>query len=337
MAGSGVSKLDVRVARNQLTAEGKHVSARTLREVLGHGSLSTILRHLKEIEAESGEAFGIGGMVHTELRDVVMNLHDRLQEMASATVTEAAVKADAKVAAAEEHLKAEQDAHAQTAGLLKETTNELNTLTRRFEELVQRFNEASVTIGRQEQKLESEHKIQQEHLGRIDKLEHDLDMSRSQFAHLQASTKSLMADTKKAHDEALTAVQRQVDHLTNKNFEYNSTISELNHANGVLVADTRTHTRELNACRESLDSVKNELSNAQSLLESLKLAGAAKEGQLTLLNQQLETARTHHIEAEDRSRVYANEAERLRSMVDDQQKQITALTVAAEQQAHKGD
>lgn len=329
MAGTGVTKLDVRVARNKLIAEGKHVSARTVREVLGTGSLSTILRLLKEIEAESGEAFGVGGMVHTELRDVVMNLHDRLQEMAQATVAKGDADAAERISAAEANLIAEQEAHAMTAVQLKEAVNDLNGLTRRYEELVQRFNEASVTIGRQEQKLDSERKIQDEHLGRIDKLEHDLDLSRSQYQHLQANAQRIMEAANKSHDAALTSVQSQVQQLTQKNHDYNSEIAILNHDNGALVAAAKTNTRELSTCREALESAKSELKNTQAMLESQKLASAAQDGQLSLLTRQLDAARAHHNDAEDRSRAHALEADRLRSVVEVQQGQIREMSAAA--------
>lgn len=337
MAGTGVTKLGVRVARDKLIAEGKHASARSVREVLGTGSLSTILRFLKDIEAESGETFGVGGMVHSQLCDVTMNLHNRLQDMAQATVAKGDAEAAERISTVETMLKAEQEAHKQSAGLLKEATKNLNSLTLRYEDMVKQLNEANVTIGRQDEQLVSERKIHEKQLTRIGTLEHDLHLKSSQYDHLQAHTQSLMAEAQKTHDEALASVQRQNDHLTTKNFEYNSMIATLNLANSQLIAEARTNARELDICQESLTAVIAELKNAQGLLESQKLTVAAQEGQLSLLIQQLEATRSHHTEAEDRSRAHAQEAERLRSTVDNQLEQISAMMAVAVQQARKED
>ncbi|CAJ0884947.1 MULTISPECIES: DNA-binding protein [Ralstonia] len=57
MARAGLSRLDVKRARNSLVAQGQHPSIDAIRIALGNtGSKTTIHRYLKELEEEEGAA-----------------------------------------------------------------------------------------------------------------------------------------------------------------------------------------------------------------------------------------------------------------------------------------
>ena len=85
MARSGISKEEVRIARQSVLARGEHPSIDALRVELGNtGSKSTIHRLLKELDSEQrgNPAAGLG----EELAALVGQLAARLQRLARAAV-----------------------------------------------------------------------------------------------------------------------------------------------------------------------------------------------------------------------------------------------------------
>jgi hypothetical protein len=80
MARSGLTKSQVREARDRLLAEGRHPSVDAVRHALGDsGSKSTIHKYLKELRAEDGAADAVPGM---RREDTGRALHALVDEVA---------------------------------------------------------------------------------------------------------------------------------------------------------------------------------------------------------------------------------------------------------------
>jgi hypothetical protein len=89
MARSGLTKSQVREARDRLLAEGRHPSVDAVRHALGDsGSKSTIHKYLKELRAEDGHADTAPGLrredtaraLHALVDDVAERLHADFEE-----------------------------------------------------------------------------------------------------------------------------------------------------------------------------------------------------------------------------------------------------------------
>jgi hypothetical protein len=83
MARSGLTKSQVREARDRLLAEGRHPSVDAVRHALGDsGSKSTIHKYLKELRVEDGDGDVVPGMRREDtgraLHALVDELADRL-------------------------------------------------------------------------------------------------------------------------------------------------------------------------------------------------------------------------------------------------------------------
>jgi hypothetical protein len=83
MARSGLTKSQVREARDRLLAEGRHPSVDAVRHALGDsGSKSTIHKHLKDLRSEDGAADAAPGIRREDtgraLHALVDELADRL-------------------------------------------------------------------------------------------------------------------------------------------------------------------------------------------------------------------------------------------------------------------
>ncbi|RFC01393.1 integrase, partial [Klebsiella michiganensis] len=81
MARAGLSRLDVKRARDSLLAQGHHPSIDAIRIALGNtGSKTTIHRYLKELEEEEGAALNRAGSTSDAILDLVGRLAARLHE-----------------------------------------------------------------------------------------------------------------------------------------------------------------------------------------------------------------------------------------------------------------
>ncbi|CAE6864297.1 hypothetical protein R69746_07991 [Paraburkholderia aspalathi] len=87
MARAGLSRMDIKRARDALLAQGQHPSIDAIRIALGNtGSKSTIHRYLKELEEEDGTSLTRAGSLSDAIQDLVARLAARLHEEAQALV-----------------------------------------------------------------------------------------------------------------------------------------------------------------------------------------------------------------------------------------------------------
>ena len=96
MARIGLSKSDVKDARDALLAQSRHPSVDAVRSALGDtGSKTTIHKYLKELEEEEGGGVNTAS-ISTALQDLVGRLAARLQEEAEETLVKARAELDAR-------------------------------------------------------------------------------------------------------------------------------------------------------------------------------------------------------------------------------------------------
>jgi len=87
MARSGLSKFEVKEARDLLVSQGRHPSVDAIRITLGNtGSKTTIHRYLKELEKEDGKADDRQAEIAKTLHDLVEQLAARLHADTNARI-----------------------------------------------------------------------------------------------------------------------------------------------------------------------------------------------------------------------------------------------------------
>ncbi len=97
MARAGLSRMDIKRARDALLAQGQHPSIDAIRIALGNtGSKSTIHRYLKELEEEDGASLTRAGSLSDAIQDLVARLAARLHEEAQAVVDQQTATAAAQ-------------------------------------------------------------------------------------------------------------------------------------------------------------------------------------------------------------------------------------------------
>lgn len=154
MARAGLSRLDIKRARDSLLAKGQHPSIDAIRIALGNtGSKTTIHRYLKELEEEEGAALKRAGTTSDAILDLVGRLAARLHEEAQAVVDQQVTAATAQrqqvraeadklsadlvalraeLAQAHATIAKERAAHSDTQAALQQRTIEAGALRSRF-------------------------------------------------------------------------------------------------------------------------------------------------------------------------------------------------------------
>ncbi|BCG05270.1 hypothetical protein PPGU19_098380 (plasmid) [Paraburkholderia sp. PGU19] len=91
MARTGLTRMDVKRARDALLVQGRHTSIDAIRIALGNtGSKTTIHRYLKELEEDEDASLTRAGSLSDAIQDLVARLAARLHEEAQALVDQQA-------------------------------------------------------------------------------------------------------------------------------------------------------------------------------------------------------------------------------------------------------
>ena len=264
MARAGLSRLDVKRARDSLLAQGQHPSIDAIRIALGNtGSKTTIHRYLKELEEEEGAALNRAGSTSDAILDLVGRLAARLHEEAQAVVDQQATTAAsqrqqvqaeaAKLATdlaalraelADTHttLAAERAAHSDTQAALQQWTLEAERLAQQVRDLTERLAEHDSFRRSLEEKLQHAHQAL-EHFRNASKERRDQDVRRH-----EQQVQQLQAEVRQANQ---TLIVKQGE------------ITQLNKDGARLVAEAGAATKRVRQLEARGEHVQTELSQVR--------------------------------------------------------------------------
>lgn len=228
MARAGLSRLDVKRARDSLLAQGQHPSIDAIRSALGNtGSKTTIHRYLKELEEEEGTALKRAGSTSDAILDLVGRLAARLHEEAQTVVDQQAAAASAqrqqvraeadKLSADLAALRAElaqahatianvRAAHSDTQTALQQRTIEAERSAQQIQDLTARLTEHDGFRRSLEQKLQHAHQAL-DHFRNASKEQRDQDARRH-----EQQVQQLQAEIRQAN-QALIIKQEEITRL----------------------------------------------------------------------------------------------------------------------------
>jgi hypothetical protein len=108
MGRAGVTLLDVEKAVMQLQGRGKNPTVDTIRELLGTGSKSTIIQHLKAWRSKNDES---QGKLPQELLALVTGLWERLNGQAEQRIIEIESSSEEQLQIVKQSLQQHQQEH----------------------------------------------------------------------------------------------------------------------------------------------------------------------------------------------------------------------------------
>ncbi|RKE38901.1 plasmid replication DNA-binding protein KfrA [Paraburkholderia sp. BL23I1N1] len=261
MARTGLTRMDVKRARDALVVQGQHASIDAIRIALGNtGSKTTIHRYLKELEEEDGTSLTRTGSLSDAIQDLVARLAARLHEEAEATVVqqtaaalaqrqqaqaEAAKLASdlaalrAQMSAIESDVDRERAAHADTQAVLQRRALDVERLTQEVRDLTGRLSEHDGFRRSLEEKLQHAH----------DALE-----------HYRTASKDQREQEARRHEQQVQQLQAELRQANQTAIVRQNEITQLNRDNARLVAEAAAVTkrsREQQAQGELLQAALN--------------------------------------------------------------------------------
>jgi chromosome segregation ATPase len=302
MARSGLTKSDIKSARNALIARGRYPSADAVRAELGDtGSKSTIHRYLKELEDEEGTPdVGSRASISEPLQDLVARLAERLHEEAEAQVaamrqtfdTKASEHAAVLSAANEEKTKAQARARELEAELKQKNAALASTRAELQVESTARQVAEQLAVDLNVRLMENEaHRLSLE-----EKHQH----ARDALEHYWASIKDQRDADERRHEQQLQQMQAELrqaqqtisvkqEETTRLNQDGARLIAELGHARQAQHAEEEKG-RRLGRELDELRAVK-----ARHDAQALQLAD--KDAHAGQLQEQLAEANKKHEES----------------------------------------
>ena len=289
MARAGLSRMDIKRARDALLAQGQHPSIDAIRIALGNtGSKSTIHRYLKELEEEDGASLTRAGSLSDAIQDLVARLAARLHEEAQAVADQQMAIAAAQrqqaqteiaklagdVAALRAQLTEsgaavarEQAAHADTQAALQQRALNVERLTQQTHGLTERLAEHDGFRRSLEEKLQHAHEA---------------------LEHYRTASKEQREQEARRHEQQIQQLQAELRQANQTLMVKLNEITQLNKDNARLVAEAGAATRrqrEEHAQGEQLQSALNRAladhARAEAERDALQTAGRSQAAELT--------------------------------------------------------
>lgn len=288
MARAGLSRLDVKRARDSLVAQGQHPSIDAIRISLGNtGSKTTIHRYLKELEEEEGAALTRTGSLSDAIQDLVVRLAARLHEEAQATIDQQATTAAAQ----------RQQAQAETAKLATDLAALRTELAQAHATIVDvRAAQSDTQTALQQRTIEAERSAQQlqdltarlaEHEGFRRSLEDKLQHAHQALEHFRNASKEQRDQDARRHEQQVQQLQAEIRQANQALIIKQGEITQLNRDGARLVAEAGAaakRVRELETRGEQaqleLDKARADRARMEAERDALRATVQAQVGEL---------------------------------------------------------
>ncbi|MGH8790292.1 MAG: DNA-binding protein [Cupriavidus necator] len=263
MARAGLTRMDIKRARDTLLAQGQHPSIDAIRIALGNtGSKTTIHRYLKELEEEDEASLTRTGSLSDAIQDLVARLAARLHEEAQAVVDQQVASAAtqrqqgqaeiAKLAGelatvrtqlTEAHaaLASEQAAHADTQTALQARWLDVERLTQQVRDLTERLAE---------------------HEGFRQSLEEKLRHAHEALEHYRTASREQREQEARRHEQQVQQLQAELRQANQTLMVKQNEITQLNKDNARLVAEAGTANKHLREQRVHGEQLQTALTRA---------------------------------------------------------------------------
>ncbi|MDE2289941.1 MAG: DNA-binding protein [Burkholderiales bacterium] len=287
MARTGLTRMEVKRARDALVAQGQHASIDAIRIALGNtGSKTTIHRCLKELEEEEGTSLTRAASLSDAIQDLVARLAARLHEEAQAVIDEQAAAATAQrqqaqagiakltgeltalraqLANAAAAVTSEQDAHTGTRLVLQERVVEVERLTQQVHDQTERLVE---------------------HEGFRQSLEEKLTHAHDALEHFRIASREQREQEMRRHEQQVQQLQAELRQANQTVIVKQNEITQLNKDNARLMTEAGTAAKRLREAlahgeklQEALNRTNADQARAEAARDTLRatLSSQAKE------------------------------------------------------------
>lgn len=288
MARAGLSRLDIKRARDSLLAQGQHPSIDAIRIALGNtGSKTTIHRYLKELEEEEGTALKRAGTTSDAILDLVGRLAARLHEEGQAVVDQQVAAATAQ----RQQVRAEADKlSADLAALRAELAQAHATIAN------VRAAQSDTQTALQQRTIEAERSAQQlqdltarlaEHEGFRRSLEDKLQHAHQALEHFRNASKEQRDQDARRHEQQVQQLQAEIRQANQTLIVKQGEITQLNKDGARLVTEAGTAAKRVREpemrgeqAQLALDQARADRARMEAERDALRATVQAQVGEL---------------------------------------------------------
>ncbi|MBB0179374.1 MULTISPECIES: DNA-binding protein [Ralstonia] len=317
MARAGLSRLDIKRARDSLIAQRQHPSIDAIRIALGNtGSKTTIHRYLKELEEEEGTALNRAGSTSDAILDLIGRLAARLHEEAQAVVDQQTAAA----ATQRQQVRAEADKLAADLAALRTELEQTHTTLANVRAT---HSDTQAALG--QRTIEAERLAQQvhdlnarlaEHEGFRRSLEEKLQHAHLALEHFRNASKEQRDQDARRHEQQVQQLQAETRHANQALIVKQGEITQLNKEGARLVAELAASAKSVRSLTAQADQARAALS--QAYIDQARIE-AERDGLRSTAQQQADALAAERAERERLTRELAGVTARL-----DAQEQVLA-------------
>ncbi|MDE2201592.1 MAG: DNA-binding protein [Burkholderiaceae bacterium] len=293
MARAGLSRLDIKRARDSLLAQGKNPSIDAIRIALGNtGSKTTIHRYLKELEEEEDTAFKRVGSASDAILDLVGRLAARLHEEAQAVVDQQVTAATAQ----RQQVRAEADKLSADLTALRAELAQAHTTIAEM-----RAAHSDTQTALQQRTIEAERSAQQiqdltarltEHESFRRSLEEKLQHAHQALEHFRHASKEQRDQDARRHEQQVQQLQAEIRQANQSLIVKQGEITQLNKDGARLIAEAGAATKRVRELETRGEHTQRELDQARADRARMEAERDGLRDNVQAQAEELATART---------------------------------------------
>ncbi|MCA8003294.1 DNA-binding protein [Burkholderia metallica] len=288
MARAGLTRLDVKRARDSVIAQGQHASIDAIRIALGNtGSKTTIHRYLKELEEAEGASLTRTASLSDAIQDLVARLAARLHEEAQARVDQQAAAAAAQRQQAQAEIAKLTDGVAVLQGQLTNAATALSSEQDAHADTRLAAQQRTIDVERLAQQVHDQTVRLAEHEGFRQSLEENLKHAHEALEHYRSASREQREQEARRHEQQVQQLQAELRQANQTLIVKQNEITQLNKDNARLVAESGAAGKSLREARahgekmqEALDRMLADHVRAETERDALRTEVSAHAGEL---------------------------------------------------------
>ncbi|KVC84272.1 DNA-binding protein [Burkholderia ubonensis] len=250
MARAGLTRVDVKRARDSLIAQGLHASIDAIRVALGNtGSKTTIHRYLKELEEEEGATPTRAASLSDAIQDLVARLAARLHEEAQVRVDQEAAATAAQRQQAQAEIAKLTGELAALQAQLADATAALSSEQEAHAETHLAAQQRAIDIERLSQQVHDRTVRLAEHKSFRQSLEEKLKHAHEALEHYRTASREQREQEARRHEAQVQQLQAELRQVNQTAIVKQNEITELNKDNARLVAESGAASKSLREAR----------------------------------------------------------------------------------------
>lgn len=282
MARGGITKDEVRKARDSILVKGENPSIDTIRAELGNtGSKTTIHRYLKELEEEESTRLDDEALLSHTLKEMVSKIASRLHQEANTIVEEAKTFHQKQQIEWKEQSATLENALSEAEKRISSLENQLIESEQKLSVSNENLHESTIEEQRLVQEVSDKEDLIEEKNNQILSLEEKHQHSRETHEHYRRSVKEQRDQDQRRHEQQtqeLQAEQRQlkqtisiklgeVTQLNKENARFIEKANQNVKQISILTAESKTLEEQLKATEGRVISLTTHLSEKELSIE----------------------------------------------------------------------